>query len=160
MTSPRWVWVLVGILFVTHFLLHVGLGLGPVAPDLLTVALLLGARETSLGAAAGLGLLFGLLEDSLSVLSFGANSVAITLVGAMGAASRDLFVGDSLVFLVSYFWVGKWLRDLVHWLMVGEELRQPFVAQVLVQGSIGGIYAAVVGVGVLVAAGLWKEGGR
>lgn len=154
------VWTVVVILLLLHFFLHVGLGLGPVAPDLLTVALLLAAREVGVGVAAGTGFAFGLLEDALSVLSFGANTVAMTLVGALGAFTRDLFVGDSLVFLVSYFMAGEWLRDLVHWMMVSEGLRRGFVDQVLVQGVVGGVYAAVVGIFVMVVAGLWRGAPR
>ncbi len=151
------VWVLVAGLFLLHFLLHVGLGLGPEAPDLLTVALLLAAREVQMGVAAGAGLLFGLLEDALSVLAFGANAVALTLLGSLGALTRDLFVGDSLLFLVSYFVLGKWVRDLIHWVMVGEALRQPFVDQVVVQGLLGAVYAAAVGILVMALSGLWRE---
>ncbi len=151
------VWLLVAVLSLTHLLLHVGFGIGRAAPDLLTVALLLGAREMGMGRAAGLGLFVGLLEDALSVLSFGANSVAMTIVAALGAVTRDLFVGDSVLFLISYFVIGKWTRDLIHWLMVGESLRQPFVDQVVVQGLIGGMYAAVVGVVLLEVTGLRQE---
>jgi len=150
-------WTVVGGLAVLHFVLHVGFGLGRGAPDLATVALLLAAREVGMGGAAGVGFGLGLLEDALSVLSFGANGVAMTLVGMVGAVTRDLFVGDSLVFLVSYFVAGKFLRDLIHWVMVGENLRQPFVDQVLVDGTLGAIYAAVVGVVVLAVTGLWRE---
>jgi len=153
-------WLVVVGLGMLHFLLHVGFGLGPVAPDLATVALLLAARELGMGAAAGVGFGLGLLEDALSVLSFGANGVAMALVGVVGAITRDLFVGDSLVFLVSYFIAGKFVRDLVHWVMVGESLRQPFVDQVLVQGLIGAVYAAVVGIIVLAVTGLWGEAGQ
>ena len=56
MKSDTRVWVLAAALFLAHFLLHVGFGLGPVAPDLLTVALLLAARETAMGPAAGIEL--------------------------------------------------------------------------------------------------------
>lgn len=150
-------WSVVVGLGLLHFVLHVGFGLGPVAPDLATVALLLAAREVGMGAAAGVGFGLGLLEDALSVLSFGANGVAMALVGVVGAITRDLFVGDSLVFLVSYFVAGKLVRDFVHWIMVGESLRQPFVDQVLVQGLAGAVYAAVVGIGVLAVTGLWRE---
>lgn len=154
------VWIVVAALFLLHFVLHVGLGLGRAAPDLLTVALLLAAREVDLGVAAGTGFGFGLLEDALSVLSFGANSASMTLVGTLGAITRDLFVGDSLLFLVSYFVFGKWLRDLVHWLMVGETLRQPFLDQVVIQGLVGGLYAALVGIVVMAVTGLWREAPR
>jgi rod shape-determining protein MreD len=154
------VWFVVAGLFVLHFLLHVGLGLGVEAPDLLTVALLLAAREVGVGTAAGTGLVFGLLEDALSVLSFGANAVAMSLVGLLGAVTRDLFVGDSLFFLVSYFVAGKFVRDLVHWAVMGEAVRQPFVDQVLMQGIIGGFYAAAVGIVVMAVTGLWRENPR
>lgn len=137
-------WVLLAGLALIHFLLHVGLGLRA-APDLLTVALLLGAREVGIGTAAGLGLVAGLLEDSLSVLAFGANALAMTLVGVAGAATRDLFVGDSRLFVVTYFLFGKWLRDLIHWIAVGDVFRQPFVDQVLIGGFLGGMWAALVG---------------
>ena len=117
------IWVLVGVLFVVHFFLHVGVGFGRGAPDLATIALLLAARDVGLGRAAALGLAFGLLEDALSVLAFGANAIAMTIVGVGGALTRDVFVGDSRLFLVWYLLVGKWLRDLVHWIAVGSDVR-------------------------------------
>ncbi len=158
-SRPR-VWVVAIVLFLLHFLLHVGLGFGNGAPDLLTVALLLIAREVGVGTAAGTGLIFGLLEDALSVLSFGANALAMTVIGAAGAATRDLFVGDSMVFLVSYFVVGKFLRDVLHWVVVGETLRQPFLEQVVAQGLLGGVYAAATGILVMALTGLWREAPR
>ncbi len=150
-------WGLVVGLFLLHFLLHVGFGIGGGAPDLLTVALLLVAREVELGTAAGVGLAFGLLEDALSVLSFGATGFAMTVVGMGGAVTRDLFVGDSLLFLGSYFLVGKWTRDLLHWVAGGEALRQPFVDQVLIQGFLAAAYAAAVGLLLTELIGLRKE---
>lgn len=141
------VWVLVGVLSVLHFVLHVGLGIGRAAPDLLTIALLLVAREVGVGSAAGVGLAFGLLEDSLSVLAFGANTVAMTAVGILGALTRDLFVGDSRLFVVSYLFLGKLTRDFGHWVLVGDELRQPFAEQVLVQGGMAALFVAVIGLG-------------
>lgn len=157
MRSRGVVWVVSAVLVVLHFSLHVGLGIGGAAPDLLTVALLLAARELGLGGGAGIGLFLGLLEDALSVLAFGANSVAMTFLGVAGSATRDLFVGDSLVFLVSYFVLGKFARELVHWVVVGDALREPFLTQVLMGGLLGGLYAAVVGILVMALTGLWRE---
>lgn len=153
MRAPARIWILVGVLVVVHFLLHVGMGIGRAAPDLLAVGLLVASREVEVGWAAGTGFVFGLLEDALSMLAFGANTVAMTLLGILGALSRDFFVGDSRLFLISYFVVGKWIRDFVHWIAVGEELRQPFLDQVLIQGMIGGFYAAAVGVALLALIG-------
>lgn len=150
-------WVLVGALVTLHFVLHVGFGFGRGAPDLLTIGLLVAARGVGLGPAAAVGLVFGLLEDALSVLAFGANSVTMTVIGIAGAFTRDLFVGDSRVFVVSYFFAGKWMRDLLHWLMVGEGLRQPFFAEVLLQGTLAAAYAALVGMFVLGVTGRMGE---
>ena len=142
-------WVLVGGLVVAHFVLHLGLGFGRGAPDLLTIGLLLAAREVGVGTAGAVGLAFGLLEDALGVLAFGANGVTMAAIGIAGAFTRDLFVGDSRLFVVSYFFVGKWMRDLLHWLMIGEELRQPFAQEVLLQGIVAAAYAALVGIVIL-----------
>ena len=140
-----------------HFLLHVGLGAGRAAPDLLTVGLLIAARELRTGQAAGLGFALGLLQDALSVLALGANTLTMTMLGIAGARTRELFVGDSLLFVISYFFIGKWLRDIVYWILVGEELRRPFVEQALLQGVTGAAYAAVVGLLVLGVTGLSAE---
>lgn len=148
-------WVVAIALVILHFLLHVGLSYGREAPDLLTLAVLLLARDLSVGRASVVGLAFGLLEDALSVLAFGANSMAMTLVAIGGAATRDLFVGDTRLFLVSYVFIGKLTRDLIHWAAVGEGLRQPFVEQVVIEGGIASLYLAAVG---LVVAELWGAG--
>ena len=149
--------LVVGGLAVLHFVLHVGFGVGSAAPDLLTVGLLLAAREMRPGSAAGLGLVLGMLEDALSVLAFGANAVTMALVATAGARTRELFVGESLSFAVSYFFIGKWLRDIVHWFLMGDELRRPFLEQAVLQGLTGAAYAAVVGVAVLLVTGISTE---
>jgi len=138
--------ILVPTLVVLHLFLHLGLGIGRAAPDLMTVALLLAARETGMGGGAALGFFLGLLEDSFSVLAFGANTLSLTLVGILGARTRDLFVGDSVFFFFSYLTLGKILRDLVHWLVAGEGLREPFLNAVVVDGTVAAIYGAVLGI--------------
>ena len=137
--------LLVPSLVVLHFLLHVGLSMEGVAPDLLTLALLLAARETGMGWGGALGFFFGLLEDAFSVLAFGASSLAMTVVGILGSRTRDLFVGDSLFFLFVYFGLGKLLRDVIHWVVAGEAVRGPFLNTVIFDGGIAAIYLAAVG---------------
>jgi rod shape-determining protein MreD len=142
------------LMVVAHLILHVGLGLGAGAPDLATLGLLVLAREVRMTPAATTGFVVGLLEDALSVLSFGANTVALTVVGALGARTRDLFVGDSVTFVVSYFAVGKWLRDLIQWLMTSGDLREPFARAVLVDSTVASLYVAALGVLLFAAVGL------
>ena len=133
------------------------LGLGESAPDLLVVALLIAAREVDIGLGAGLGFLMGLLDDAFSVLAFGANTFAMTLVGMGGARTRDLFVGDSLLFMTSYLVLGKWMRDFLHWFAVGQGLRESFVDTMLIQSPISAAYAGVVGLVVVAISGLGWE---
>ena len=140
-----------------HFLLHVGFGLGDVAPDLLTVALLVAVREVDVAWGAVIGLVLGLLEDAFAVLGFGASTVAMTIIGVAGARTRILFVGDSLIFLVSYLFVGKWGRDLLYWIAVGDGVRQPFVESMLIGSGLAAIYATVVGVAAIAVSGTWGE---
>jgi rod shape-determining protein MreD len=156
------IWIIVTVLAVLHLLLHVGLSYERGAPDLFTLALLLATREVALSRAAGLGFALGLIEDSLSVLSFGANTVAMTLLGCVGALTRDLFVGDSRLFLASYLFIGKWSRDAAHWVASGwvessAGLRQPFVEQVLIGGGIASAYVALVGMLVAIVTGFGRE---
>ena len=148
---------LVALLVLLHFFLHVGLSMGPEAPDLLTIGLLLLVRQLRMGPAALLGLALGLLEDSLSAVAFGANSIAMTLLGIGGALTRDFFVGDSRLFLVLYVLIGKWTRDLVHWMAAGGAARPPFVENVLMQGALNGAYAALVGLVIVAVVGLPGE---
>jgi rod shape-determining protein MreD len=145
------------LLIIAHFVLHVGLGLGAVAPDLATLGLLVAAREMALASAAATGFVVGLLEDALSVLAFGASTLALTVVGVLGARTRDLFVGDSVTFVVSYFAAGKWIRDLVQWLMATGELREPFVRTMLVDSTLASLYVAAVGVALFALVGLLGE---
>ena len=145
MTRRAVLGLLVPLLVVVHFFLHVGFGIERAAPDLLTLALLLAARETGMGAGGAMGFFFGLLEDAFSVLAFGASTLAMTVVGILGARTRELFVGDSLLFFFVYLGVGKLLRDMIHWVVAGEVVREPFLNVVLIDGGIAAIYLASVG---------------
>jgi len=144
--------IFVVILVLVHLVLHVGLGLGESAPDLMTVAVLLAARRMRATAAALLGLLLGVIEDSLALVSFGASAVAFSAIAVLGARSRDLFEGDSVLFMVVYLFLGKVLRDAIHVLLTEAEsgmlLSSTPVAALyaMVAGIIGiGVYRAVTG---------------
>lgn len=151
-------WLAIGALVVLHFFLHLALGVGREAPDLLTLAVLLGARSGGLGVGAALGFGLGLLEDAFSILAFGANTVALTVVGTLGALTRDFFVGESMVFAFAYLVVGKWLRDFVQWLVFDDTVREPFVQRMIVESGPAALYMAAVGIVVVVAmAGSFEE---
>lgn len=137
------------LLVLSHLFLHVGMGFGRGAPDLFLVAVLVAGRLSQVGGAAGFGFGVGLLEDAFSVLSFGSNAFAMAVIGIAAARSRDLFVGDSLLFLFFYFLVGKWLRDLLAWLVSDATVRDGFVEHLLIDAPTSGVYAAAAGIAVV-----------
>lgn len=152
--------VVVGaVLVALHFVLHVGLGFEAGAPDLATLGVLVLARELRMGTAAGIGFAVGLLEDATNPLGFGSATMAFTLVGAAGARSRDLFVGDSVTFVVTYLFAGKFIRDGIQWFMASSELREPFQRAMLVDSVVASLYLAVVGVVLVRVFGNWLETG-
>ncbi len=105
----------IATLVVLHFFLHLGLGLGGAAPDLLTVAALLAARRMNRAVATLLGGVLGLIRDALALVAFGADALALAFVAYVGARTRDLFVGDSWLFVLLYLFVGKWSHDALHY---------------------------------------------
>lgn len=147
--GPWSLWSFVAILVVLNFVLHLALGLGVVAPDLLTVAVLLAARRLPSAAAAALGLVLGMLRDALSIGAFGADAVTLTLLGYLGARSRDLFIGESLTFLGLYLFLGKWLHDVVYYLLAGPAVRGDALVRFLVIAPLASLYAAVAGIAAL-----------
>lgn len=154
------VWAIALLLPATHFFLKVGLGFGLWAPDLLTVALLLLARELRTGKAAAIGFCFGLLEDGFSILAFGANTLTLTLLGILGARSRDLFVAESAGFFLGYLAVGSWLRYALHWVLAGGAGRESAGQVLLIQGPVAALYAAGVGVVFLLLTGAIRDTAR
>jgi rod shape-determining protein MreD len=107
-------WTFILVLVIVHFGAHVAFGMRGTAPDLLTIALLLGVRRLSGAGGAGFGLALGLLNDAMSLNNFGALGVTYAILGFAGARSRDLFEGDSLLFVGAYIFLGKVLRDVIY----------------------------------------------
>ncbi len=142
--TPR-VAALVLCLVVAHLLLRVALGLGNESPDLFLLAVLIGSRHMGVCTGAILGLVIGLLEDAFSVSSFGATVFALTTLGAAGAQSRYFFVGKSVSFLVSYLALGKWLRDLLAWMVSDPATRSAFGEHLLFESPLTAVYTSVVG---------------
>jgi cell shape-determining protein MreD len=145
--------IVAGILVALHLVIHVGFGVGAAAPDLFTLAVLIVARELHMAGSTAVGLALGLLEDAQGLLAFGAHGFALAVVGALAARTRELFVGDSLVFVATYLFVGKWVRDAVYWVAAGPQLRGPAVEALAVDAGIAALYMTVVGLVVVVVTG-------
>ena len=115
-------WTFIAVLVLLHLLLRLGAGLAFV-PDLLVVAALLGARRLGGAMAAGYGLLLGLIADSLSTVAFGATAVAFVIVCYLGSRSRDLFEGDSFLFILVYVFLCTWLAEAIRFAVGGAVQR-------------------------------------
>jgi rod shape-determining protein MreD len=139
-------WVFIVVLVALHFVLHLTFGLSVWAPDLLTLAVLLSARQLKGGAAAGVGFALGILEDAVSLGAFGAAAITQTVVGYLGARSRDLFVGESILFLSLYFFLGAWLQDALYYGVAPAVRRGSTVEALLIHAPLQALYVAVVGV--------------
>lgn len=146
-------WLFIGLLVALHFFLQLTLGLGLRAPDLLTLAVLLGARPLSGGAAAGLGFTLGLLEDAVSIAAFGVAAGTLTIVAYLGARTRDFFVGDSLLFLTVYLFLGKWVQEALYYGLAAGVRRGEPVEMLLTQAPLNALYTAAAG---LVAVSIYR----
>ena len=133
-------------LILLHLLLHVALGFGSKAPDFFVVALLLASRSMNVRSAAALGMLLGLLEDAYSMTTFGSNVLTMTILGMAGAKSRDLFVGDSKSFLVTFFLLGAWVRHALVWAVTDSTVRPALDERLVVESGLLSLYAASVGI--------------
>ena|SRR5687768_2521892 len=142
-------WIFIVFVLIAHYTVHLALGLGTNAPDLLTVALLLSVRRVRGSSAAMLGLGFGVLNDALAGTAFGAEAVVMTALGYIGARSRDLFEGDSLLFVGVYLFLGKWLHDVAYYTLAKELAHGDLVSRLVVQAPVAGVYAAAGGIGAL-----------
>lgn len=144
-------------LILLHLMLHVALGFGRGAPDFFVVALLLASRSMNVRSAAALGMLLGLLEDAYSMTTFGSNVLTMTILGMAGAKSRDLFVGDSKSFLVTFFLLGAWVRHALVWAVTDSTVRPNLDQRLVVESGLLSLYAALVG---MVLWLLFMRGGR
>jgi len=139
-------WVFIAIVVIAHFVLHLAIGAKENAPDLLTVAVLLSARRTRGSVAALIGFFLGILNDGLSPTAFGADAITLTIVGFLGARSRDLFEGESMLFVAGYLFLGKWLHDVIYFLLPKTEVRGELMQQLLIQAPLAALYAAGAGI--------------
>jgi rod shape-determining protein MreD len=145
-------WVFIILLVIGHLILHVALGLDAAAPDLITGAVLLSARTLGGSAAAAVGLGLGVLADALSLTTFGAQALVNTVIGFLGARSRDLFEGDSLLFVGVYIFLGKWLRDSLYFVLTRSAHPEPW-GVLLTATPLAAVYAAF---GIMVALTLYR----
>ncbi|HSJ25034.1 MAG TPA: hypothetical protein VK929_10220 [Longimicrobiales bacterium] len=148
--SAKSFWIFIAVLILLHLTLRVGLALTMV-PDLLVVAALLGARRLSGAGAAFYGLLLGILADSLALVAFGATSVAFVVACFLGARSRNLFEGDSYLFIIVYVFFGAWLVEAIRFGAGGAMARGQEPMLLLTAAPLTALYIALAAVVAMIA---------
>jgi rod shape-determining protein MreD len=103
-----------------------------VGPDFLVIALLLVAIRVRPGAAAVLGLVMGIVADSIELHAFGAGALAMCCVGFAASWLKAVFFADDMFLNAFFFFSGKWAFDIIFLLAErrvggGELLRELLV---------------------------------
>ncbi|MCI0434635.1 MAG: rod shape-determining protein MreD [Gemmatimonadetes bacterium] len=138
---PSRFFVFIAILATLHFLLHVGLGLGREAPDLLIVAALIAARRMSAAGAVTLGFSLGLIEDTLAIAGFGVRAFALAAAAFLGARSQAVIDGSGALFMPVYLFVGAWAADVLVWFLRADAIPPELV----LQSALSAVWAAAAG---------------
>jgi rod shape-determining protein MreD len=143
-------WAFIVILVLLHLSLRLAFGLA-VIPDLLVVATLLGARRLNAAGAGLFGLVLGVLADSLAVVAFGATAVAFVIVSFLGSRTRNVFEGESYLFVAVYTFLGSWLIEAVRFLAGNAMARGVEPSRLLTEAPLQSLYIAIAAVVSLIA---------
>jgi rod shape-determining protein MreD len=137
------------ILVVLHYTLRPLLGWrAPI--DFLLIAVLLMAIRVRPGAAAIIGFIIGLVADSLTPESLGAGAIAMTAVGYTASWLKAVFFADNIALNAFFFFVGKWMFDLLYF--VGEQRLRgvELIQQVFLWSPLSAAATALAGLLLLV----------
>lgn len=129
--------------------------LGPAAPDLLLLALLVFSIRARPGAAAAGGFVTGIVVDSLYPVPFGTWAFAHTCVGYLAAWGKAVFFAENLLVNAVFFFVGTWVRDVLVLIAGGHAVRSTVLWQLLVWSPLEALTTSVAGVVVLLIFRRW-----
>lgn len=133
------------ILIVLHYTLRPLLA-WRASVDFLIVALLLGSVRLRPGLAAVYGFLLGLTADSLSVGTFGAAALAMSIVGFAASWLKAVFFADNLALNGFFLFLAKWLFDLIFLLVAHRAQGTELLMQIFVWSPLSAAVTAVAGV--------------
>jgi len=133
------------ILVLLHYTLRPLLGLR--APmDFLLLALLLASIRVRPAVAALIGLAMGIVADSLTPDSLGAAALAMTVVGYLASWLKAVFFADNLALNAFFFFIGKWLFDIIYFVVEGRLGGIELVQQLLLWSPLSAAATAIAGI--------------
>jgi rod shape-determining protein MreD len=137
--------VLFAALLGLHFWLRPVLG-WRAGIDFLVIAVLLIAVRVRPGAAAVVGCAAGLIADAMVPASFGAASLAMTLVAASASWLKSTFFADNIALTAIFLFAGKLAFDFAFLLLEGRLGGTALLAQLIIWSTLAGIVTAIAGV--------------
>jgi len=133
------------ILVVLHYTLRPLLGWR--APmDFLILALLLASIRVRPAVGALIGLALGIVSDSLTPDSLGAGAIAMTVVGYLASWLKAVFFADNIALNAFFFFLGKWVFDLIYFIVEHRLAGIELVQQLLLWSPLSAAATAVAGV--------------
>ena len=135
-------------LLVLHYWLRPVLG-WRAGIDFLLIGVLLVAVRVRPGAAALVGCTAGIIADAMAPSSFGAASLAMTLVAAFASWLKSTFFADNLALTAIFLFGGKLAFDTVFLTLEGRLGGKALMSQLFLWSTVAGITTAVAGVATL-----------
>ena len=133
------------ILVLLHYTLRPLLGWR--APmDFLILALLLASIRVRPAVGALIGLALGIVSDSLTPDSLGAGAIAMTVVGYLASWLKAVFFADNIALNAFFFFLGKWVFDLIYFIVEHRLGGVELVQQLLLWSPLSAAATAVAGV--------------
>jgi rod shape-determining protein MreD len=133
------------ILVVLHFTLRPLLA-WRASPDFLLIAVLLIAIRVRPGTAAVVGFLVGIVADTLTLDAFGSTALAMSLVAFGSSWIKAVFFADDLALNAFFFFLGKWLFEIILLLTQQRAGGGELVIEMLVWAPLGAAVTALAGV--------------
>jgi rod shape-determining protein MreD len=115
------------------------------APDFLIIALLLVAIRVRPGTAALVGLVMGIVADSLEPHAFGAGALAMSAVGFAASWLKAVFFADDVLLNALFFFAGKWMFDILFLLAEHRLAAGDLFVEIFVWSPLKGIVTALFG---------------
>lgn len=133
------------ILILLHYTLRPLLGWR--APmDFLLLALLLSAIRVRPAAGAIIGLILGIVSDSLTPEALGAGAVAMTVVGYLASWLKAVFFADNIALNAFFFFLGKWIFDVIYFSIEQRLGGIELIQQLLLWSPLSAAATAIAGI--------------
>jgi rod shape-determining protein MreD len=114
--------------------------------DFLLIGVMLVAVRVRPAVAAVIGFIVGLIADSLTPESLGAGAIAMTALGYSASWLKAVFFADNLALNAFFFFVGKWMFDLLYFLGERRLGGMQLIQQVFMWSPLSAAATAVAGV--------------